>query len=134
MSTTRICCAALFLATVTMAPPAMAAGANLYGRLDYLGTESELVEGGYQARIRIRLVNSVCSTDPAPKMRWIVINSGRMDGQYAHNLANIQNVMQVLLKAFDSAYEIELLNVSSCDDSKPLTVNAWSSFIGVRKP
>lgn len=106
-----------------------AAGAAMTGKVTFVGTlkEYHTDSGGYQARFRIRLSDSTCTNQKNPKDRWIEVRSGRMDGAYAHNMANVRNAFSVVLAAFLSGKTVQV-DLPTCET---VTIDLWSSTIGI---
>lgn len=127
--------AAAALALCALLGLAPSAGASVVkGKADFVGTTNEISgPNGYQARFRFHLIESTCDNDQQPKGRWIVVRSGRMDGQYAHNLANMRNAFNVVMTAFLSDLLLEIHGAPNCNASVVQEVDLWGASIGVFK-
>ncbi len=106
---------------------AIAVKAN--GEINYVGVVSELYSGGYHARFRFRMKDSICNGVTIPS-RWVTVKSGRMDGQYVHNQAAFRAAYNTLMTAFLSGKSIQVDNLPSCSSSDQ-TLNLWQSQIGM---
>ena len=109
----------------------MASAETVIGKIWFLGTLSEESAGGFHARFRMGIAESTCGGDVTPTNRWIHVRSGRMDGEFAHNSANLRNAYGTLLVAFVTGKRVQIDGVQSCDASAPQTIDLWVSSIGV---
>lgn len=123
----------VFGVTLIVGTDAMAARIN--GKVTYVGTMGEYHTSseGYQATFRFRVSESTCGTDTAPKDRWIHVRSGRMDGVYAHNSANLKNAFTTVMTAMLSGKIIEVDGAPDCNATQVQTINLWNSQIGLFK-
>jgi hypothetical protein len=112
------------------------------GKVTFLGTMSEhqTPEFGYNAVFRVR-VHGTCEpwTGPQPTTyeqdHWLIIRSGRMDGQYAHNSANLINAYSTLLTALTHDKKIRIDGLTRCHSLEYSTGgtpwNLWELQIGI---
>jgi hypothetical protein len=108
-----------------------ASAETVFGKISFLGTISEQFDGGYHAQFRMRVAQSTCGSDSTQRDRWIHVRSGRMDGQFAHNSANLKNAYSTLIVALATASNVQIDNVPSCDASVVQTIDLWASQIGI---
>lgn len=112
-----------------------AIAASIYGTVGFVGTINQYTASneGYQAQLRVKVVNSTCKTNTGennqPTDRWIGIRSGRMDGQFAHNSVNFRNAFSLLMAAFLSGKMVQIDGPLNCNTSN--TIDLWSSTVGM---
>ncbi len=113
--------------------PALAARIN--GKVTYVGTQAEYntAAGGYQAVFRMRISESTCEADKAPKDRWVLVRSGRMDGIYAHNAANFENAYSTVMTSMLTGKVIEIDGVPNCTATAVQTLDLPHAGIGLFK-
>lgn len=113
---------------------AVSAQQGLIGTVNFLGTTGEFREanGVRHARFRFRVIESVCGSDQAPKERWVLVKSGRMDGDFQHNSANFRNAYNTVMSALlaRTVFSIQV-DVPDCDATRAQEVNLPSAAIGL---
>lgn len=124
---------ASMIAGVLVAQPAWAE--RISGEVSYIGTQSEYhtADSGYQAVFRFRVSNSTCGNDNTPRDRWLHVRSGRMDGAFAHNAANLKNAYSTVMTSLLTGKIIEIDGVPGCDAAQVQTINLWQAAIGLYK-
>jgi hypothetical protein len=113
---------------------AASAQQGLTGTVNFLGTTGEFREanGVHHARFRFRVIESVCGSDQTPKERWVLVKSGRMDGDFQHNSANFRNAYNTVMSALLARTVLSIqLDVPDCDATRTQEVNLPSGAIGL---
>jgi hypothetical protein len=105
---------------------------EILGKVTFVGTFPEdSSDGTYHARLRVR-INGTCDSDTSVKDRWLIIRSGRMDGIYAHNAANMKNAYSTLTSALLSGKSVQIdYNATNCSTTSAINLDLWSSFVGM---
>jgi hypothetical protein len=124
---------AVFAFAVCTAAASPSFAATVDGKVTFVGSMEEHVTGAGElyARFQVRVSGSLCDGGSA-RDRWIIFRSGRMDGAYAHNLANTRNAFTAAMGAFLSGRNLEVVNGGiSCSSTSPQTVSLWGTRVGV---
>lgn len=116
---------------VILSGSAEAWASSIYGKVTFLGTLSEAYDNGYHAQFRFRLSNSTCDSNTTPGDRWVHVRSGRMDGAFAHNSANLRNAYDTLLNAFLTSKNVQVDGVPNCTTTGVQTLDLWKGNIGM---
>jgi hypothetical protein len=117
----------------------MAEDHTIIGKVTFLGTLGEFysAEFGYSARFRVR-VHGTCKPETGAPVglttsadRWLIIRSGRMDGPYAHNNANLVNAYNTLLTAFTHSKTVQIDGLTRCHSLESTEWNLWELQIAI---
>jgi hypothetical protein len=126
------------LTTSNIKEAKMAEDHTIEGKVTFVGTMSEFhsPELGYNARFRVRVHGSCKPPTGSPIVsdvgdHWLIIRSGRMDGAYAHNSANLINAYDTLLTAFTTKKTIRIDGLSRCHSLLADEWNLWDLQIGI---
>lgn len=106
---------------------------RIEGKVTYVGTVAEYTAAneGYSTRFRALISGSICENQTNKVDRWVLVTSGRMDGQYAHNAVNMRNAYSTVLAAMMTGKTIQIDGAPNCTASKVQEINLWNSGIGL---
>jgi hypothetical protein len=61
----------------------------------------------------------------------MIIKSGRMDGIYAHNSANVRNAYSTLLSALLYCNDVQIDGLPNCSSTQSIPLNLWTGSVGL---
>lgn len=134
--------AAAIFAALSVGPAKAAIGIN--GKAVTINSSGEwgYTDEGFQNILRVEIIGECVDTEPVdnptrpktvPYHSSIQLNSGRMDGVFAHNAANYAAAVSLLTEALEHGYQLSISGPTLNCGPNWQTAPLWKTGISINK-